>query len=218
MPVNYIDRFVHIQGKTIFKNGEKIFQGIDVDLEKFSIQTYKHLGIDYPKFFKMDKVSRWGFLAAELLVRDNPLLFTVPAEEVGIILSNASGSMDADLEFLKSTEQIASPALFVYTLPNIVIGELCIRHGFKGENSFFVMDRFDSQWIGFQVDYTLNEQQASVCLAGWVEVMQEEADVFLYLAHKNSGKGQMEHTGENIGNCYQINYGKSEVEIKGANH
>ncbi|MEJ0079473.1 MAG: hypothetical protein WDM78_00555 [Puia sp.] len=52
-----------------------------------------------------------------------------------------------DLKYAKTIRTGASPALFVYTLPNIVIGEISIRRHFKGENAFFVFKQFDGNFI-----------------------------------------------------------------------
>ncbi len=68
-------------------------------------------------------------------------------DETGIILSNANGSLDVDLKYAKTMQAGASPALFVYTLPNIVIGEISIRHKIKGENAFFVFKDFNGNFI-----------------------------------------------------------------------
>jgi hypothetical protein len=104
---------------------------------------------------------------------------------MALVLSNSSSSLDTDVRYLETVKTHASPSLFVYTLPNIVAGEICIRHGIKGESVFFVSPKFDAEWITSYVDLLLSKGKIEYCLAGWVEVMGDQADVFLYLADKS---------------------------------
>ena len=93
----------------------------------------------------MDSLSKLGWLAAEILLKDS---FNKEALSVrkmsGLVFANANSSLDTDIKYYETAKDIASPALFVYTLPNIVIGEICIRHNFKGENAFFISEQFDA--------------------------------------------------------------------------
>ena len=94
-----------------------------------------HIG-DYPKFFKMDPLSRTGFIASELLLKASP------KEEYSVLLFNATSSLADDVAFQDTiqdhTNWFPSPALFVYTLPNIVTGEIAIRNHFQTETNFMV--------------------------------------------------------------------------------
>jgi hypothetical protein len=78
------------------------------------------------------------------LLKDEPAINDPYA--TGIVLSNSNASLDADIKYYDSVANIPSPALFVYTLPNIVIGEISIKHSFKGENAFFIFDSFDARF------------------------------------------------------------------------
>ena len=77
-------------------------------------------------------------------------------EDIGVVLANANSSLDTDIKYFETVKDIASPALFVYTLPNIVIGEICIRHNFKGENAFFIFEEFDAGFIQQYVSNLIN--------------------------------------------------------------
>ena len=97
----------------------------------------------------MDNLCKLGWLCSEILLKKDSgepnvdqqkLLQDVPAESVCLLLCNANSSLDTDLRYFDTISQMASPALFVYTLPNIVIGEICIRNGFQGENMFLIRD------------------------------------------------------------------------------
>jgi 3-oxoacyl-[acyl-carrier-protein] synthase-1 len=68
-----------------------------------------------------------------------------------------------------------SPALFVYTLPNIVTGEIAIRHHIQGETSFYVLD--NPEQLEPIVQSTLATRHSpAVLLAGWCEC--SEANMF----------------------------------------
>ena len=86
---------------------------------------YRSLQVDYPKFFKMDGLSKLGFLASEMILNDDENRFT-PREDVAVICFNSSSSLDIDMQYQETIADnenyFPSPSLFVYTLPNIVTG------------------------------------------------------------------------------------------------
>jgi hypothetical protein len=120
-----------------------------------------------------------------VLLQDAPGIREYRPEEVGVVLSNAHASLDTDIRYLQSVQDMASPALFVYTLPNIMIGEICIRHKFKGENTFFVFKDFDATFITSYVKGLLDEGLVRACVYGWVDVLHQEYDAELYLIEVN---------------------------------
>ncbi len=184
-----VSRVVQIKNNTISVDGELVFSEGAV-LNKFLLSAYKHLGINYPKFYKMDTLCKFGFLGSEYLLKGNVADAISPYEK-GIILQNKSSSLTTDKKYQESIKDIASPALFVYTLPNIVMGEIAIRNHFKGENTFFVAEQFDAKQL---VDYTtlLFEQEIlSMGVIGYVEIGNDIADVFLCLIEKN-GAGKLD--------------------------
>jgi len=200
--VNFISDHSIIRYNRVRKNGTILFEGREENsLELFMEGAYEFLNPGYPKFYKMDQLSKLGFLACEILLKDRRLSEEYPADKIAVILSNASASLDTDRKFLKSTKQIASPALFVYTLPNIVAGEICIRHGLKGENGFFVFENFNPHFMTSYVDQVL-AKGASSCIAGWVETNGERHDVFLYLTGKDKKNESLDHTSENVSKLY----------------
>lgn len=164
---------------------------------EISKQIYKNLEVNYPKFFKMDNLSKLAFLGAEALLRDekNPSL----ENNTALILSNRSSSLDTDIKYQNSISDkknyFPSPAVFVYTLPNICLGEISIRHQLKSENSFFIFDAFNAS---FMVDYAnilIQTNKAEKVLCGWTEILGEEYHAFLYLV---SAEGAIEHNKQNV--------------------
>jgi len=101
-------------------------------------------------------------------------------------------------------KSIPSPALFVYTLPNIVIGEICIRHNFKGENAFFIFDRFDAGFMQQYVSNMINNDILQSCICGWVDVLGDDYKAVLFLVEKN---GDISFTLENINKIYELENG-----------
>ena len=81
--------------------------------------------------------------------------------------------MDTDSAFTCTIEKIPSPAVFVYTLPNILVGELSIRHGWKGENLFLVEEKFNAEHLIEQVQMLFNNTSTEVCVVGWAEFLNE---------------------------------------------
>jgi hypothetical protein len=150
----------------------------------FLLAAYQHFGFQYPKFYKMDLLSKLGWLACELLLSKgfDPGLYQ--PEDIAVVLSNSNASLDTDYKYMETVKEIPSPAVFVYTLPNIVIGEICIRHKFKGENAFFVFESFDPGFIHEYVRDLMENGTAQACICGWVDVLGAEYKAVLYLVEK----------------------------------
>lgn len=143
-------------------------------------ELYKRFVGDYPKFYKMDGLSRLGFIGAELLD---------PAEShdsMGIVLVNRSSSIEADMVYQASIADPASyfpsPAAFVYTLPNIVTGEIAIRHQIHGETAFYILPEKDEATIDRLLRASLADPQLQMLIGGWVDYEDEthfEAEMYL---------------------------------------
>ncbi|MFL9484599.1 hypothetical protein ACI6Q2_17590 [Chitinophagaceae bacterium LWZ2-11] len=198
MAENYITASCVISNQTVLKNGQSLFENNDADLQSFLLSTYNHFELNYPKFYKMDLLSKLGWLASEVLLKDSFPKDQYSPDEIGIVLSNTNSSLDSDIKYLASVQDFASPALFVYTLPNIVIGEICIRNKFKGENAFFVFDEFDVDFTAQYVNNLLEKGILKACICGWVEVLNNNYKVVLYLAEKEKRSEGIPFTKENM--------------------
>jgi hypothetical protein len=127
----YITGSCIIRHNKVYRDGMLLWEADqELELTDFLRAGYDHFSGQYPKFHKMDVLSKLGWLAAEVLLKDTGVP-TLPPEQVGMVLSNRSSSLDTDLRYYATVKDFASPALFVYTLPNIVMGEISIRHGLK---------------------------------------------------------------------------------------
>jgi len=135
----------------------------------------------------MDELCKLSFLGAELLLKDIPK-GVIEGENTAIILSNNSSSFETDKKHQQSIQEeqnyFPSPAVFVYTLPNIAIGEIAIRHKIKGENTFYIFQKYDVDFMVAYVNALLTQNKATYCLTGWVEFNNQHYDCFLYLVGK----------------------------------
>jgi hypothetical protein len=176
-------RSCSIQQGVIQVDGRDVFTGPADSFAAFATAAFRALAIEYPKFHKMDNLAKLGFLAAEHLLAGQPPRVPGGADRTGVVLATAAGSLDTDLRYEAQRRQgLASPALFVYTLPNIVVGEICIRHGIKGENLLLVAERYDPV---AQVAYVTNlfaQQRLDRCLGGWIDLLGQNYRAFFYLA------------------------------------
>jgi 3-oxoacyl-(acyl-carrier-protein) synthase len=81
-----------------------------------------------PRFGRMDMLSRLGLMAVELLDAGFAQLTPAERDAVGVCVETGSGSLATDWNFLR----MPLASTFAYTLPSTVVGEICIRHGFRG--------------------------------------------------------------------------------------
>lgn len=137
--------------------------------------AYKFLALDDRKFYKMDDLCKLGYIAAACLFARNGGKTGYEPGEVGIIFANTSSSMDTDLKHQHIIDTMgdreASPAVFVYTLPNVVLGELCIRYKIQGENTFFINNRYPESFIRDYATLVMRKQKLRACLTGWCELL-----------------------------------------------
>jgi hypothetical protein len=182
--MEYITASCVIRNNRIYRDGEIVWEHSPAGPGDFLQSCYQHFGLQYPKFYKMDHLSKLGWLAAELLLTDGFDKAEYPPEEMAVVLSNANSSLDTDYRYFATVADIPSPALFVYTLPNIVIGEICIRHKFKGENAFFITESFDAAFIERYVRDLMETGIARACICGWVDVLGDACAAALFLIEK----------------------------------
>ena len=173
------------------------------DVNHVLSDLYNRNHIDYRKFFKMDTLSKAGFLAAELLLKDFDR--EQPKEDMGIILFNHSSSLEADEAYQQTINDkdnyFPSPAVFVYTLPNIVTGEIAIRHKIYGETAFYITSRFQPALIEEIGKSAFSGSGLKYLLTGWIEVSNDEIDVCMMLC-ETDGKRKMAFNARNIEKIY----------------
>jgi hypothetical protein len=154
----------------------------------FAKQLYKKLDGNYPKFYKMDNLSKLTFLAGELLVRKFAAGSNLP-ENTALIFANSMSTIDTDKNFVDTIDVVPSPAVFVYTLPNIALGELCIRYGWKGETLFLIQEQFNASQLVEQIAAAFSFANVSHCILGWADYFSDSNYiVHLWLISCNGAK------------------------------
>ena len=154
---------------------------------------YRQMIGNYPKFYKMDGLSRLGFVASEILLNAEKGDTDVERreeegerllEERAIIFFNHSSSIASDRNYKESINDknnyFPSPSIFVYTLPNIVTGEIAIRNHFHGETSFFILPDKDERLMEEILQASCRDDQSKSFLTGWIDYEDErhfEADL-----------------------------------------
>ena len=171
------------------------------DFSDFTKDLYNQLKIDYPKFFKMDNLSKLAFLTTEVLLKNKDLA-KYPKDQIGVVIANSYATLDTDNHFYQTINDknnyFPSPSLFVYTLPNIMIGEICIRHKIMGENAFFVFKEFNHNFINNYVIDLLNTKKISSCITGWIDYTENKFESMLFLVESLSQEeNQIPYTQEN---------------------
>lgn len=179
---------IRITPEEVILDQRKIWEGKEElgeqeGLEHHSLLTslYKQMIGDYPKFYKMDGLSRLGFVASEILLNAEK---GETDKEKAIIFFNHSSSIASDRNYKESINDkdnyFPSPSIFVYTLPNIVTGEIAIRNHFHGETSFFILPEKDEKMMEEILQASCRDAQSKSFLTGWIDYEDErhfEADL-----------------------------------------
>jgi hypothetical protein len=212
-----ITRHMKLQKRRVWLNGAVEYLSEAGSVDQLFRDMYRHYDIDYPKFFKMDNLCKLAFLSAEILLRGTILLERYPGEEVAIILENASSSLEYDQKHVESirdrNKYFPSPSVFVYTIPNIMVAEIAIRHKVKGEHAIFILEQFDPGLIYHYVSELFRNQQVRCCLAGWVESYGDHYQSFLFIIEEEDKiktfKGLQEYVIFDTVNMEKLFKGKS---------
>ena len=161
---------------------------------KFFKNIYKQLEIDYPKFYKMDRLCKLAFLTTEYLFANKRYLEKYEPDEVAMIFSNSNSSLDTDIKHNSSITDkeryFPKPAVFVYTLPNILLGEISIRHTLRGENTFFISEKFDGP---FFIEYVLNlldTTKHKACLLGRTDYISGKFESVVFFIEQSDNRSE----------------------------
>ncbi|NOU45979.1 MAG: hypothetical protein HOO86_02845 [Bacteroidales bacterium] len=168
----FITGFCQLKNGKFFLNGKNLFEA-DIPIDEFLQQIVTKFEVKHPRFGKMDRLSKLGYTCADILLQSLGNFKQHQPYEVSLVFANSSSSLDTDFRFQKTLESIASPALFVYTLPNIMLAEICIKNGFKGENLFLISDVPEANLFYEPINQLFIQQTTKACLAGWVEILGE---------------------------------------------
>ena len=181
---------LYINGSCRITNGQAwvgdsiVFQQKATAPPVFLPALYAARDLNYPKWYKMDRLSQLGILAADLIYSNSSKSSKPDPLETAIVLANRHSSLETDARFADQLEGIPSPAVFVYTLPNIVMGEISIKYGLKGEQAFFLMEKPDPGFLLRYAETFFAEGQVKNCLVGWLDLFQDDYLAVLFLVSK----------------------------------
>lgn len=203
-----IQSYCRITNNQIIVNGKSIdIERSNNDSKSWLSDIYRVLKPEYPKFFKMDSLSKSGFLASEFLLKEFQWDKNTEKKDISIILSNSSASLENDTIYQATIQDsenyFPSPSVFVYTLANIVSGEIAIRNKIMGETSFYIMEKFDSQEIINLSEISFLDKTIEYVICGWVEYFQNNCDVLMMLINKNRDN-KLNFNKEEINKLYNI--------------
>lgn len=191
----YIKNWTVIRKSQVFRNNSLIFEDLDgMTLPQFLKSLYYQQKFQYPKFFKMDLLSKLGFTATEILFGGE-----IEDKNTALIFANAASSLQTDEKYFESMNNFPSPSLFVYTLPNIMLGEISIRHQLKSENIFFVTENFDAEVFVTYVKGLFMDSKLENIVCGYVNLHNNDYDVFLWHIARN---GQFNFNEEELNKLY----------------
>ena len=199
-----INKYCHIKNNKVIIDGNIVFDDNEAtDLKSFTKTSYRNLKPGYNKFFKMDDISKLAFIASEFLINYDEKV--VLEEGTAIVLSNSHSTLITDEKHQAGIEDynnfFPSPSIFVYTLPNIMIGELSIRHKLKGENAFFIVENFNAELIINHIKTLFLTNKSKYFIGGWVNHTENNYEAFLYLAGE---EGSISHSPEELTRIYNI--------------
>lgn len=156
---------------------------------------YRKYVNDYPQFFKMDNLSKLGFIASELLLNSMDEERFVERDDRAVVLCSFTGSHTTDELYQETISDkdnyYPSPSLFVRTLPNIAASEIAIRNHYHGETMFYLMD---NQFYPFDLVVDSIDQIPDIkdALYGILEYANEnEFIAALFIKEKNNGRTEI---------------------------
>ena len=187
--ISFINTIKYLQDAVIvyldeFHAGYKKSDGTRVEDKYLSFKTvwkpyFKKYIADTSRFFKMDLYSRLAYISTTLLAKD--LLDGSEPEDRALFIFTQNGSVLADRKHLSTFSDpeafFPSPAVFINTLPNVVLGEIAVRNVIKGETTLVMLPGRDDAAMDGILEATLSATRPAVMLCGWVDCAGE--DIFM---------------------------------------
>lgn len=165
---------VGINAGEVLVNDSTVFSDKSADFGTFIREAFKSRGENNMKFYKMDDLCKLGYVAAAWLLDG----IEFGEEECGMVLSGKYGCLDTDMKHQqiidKEGDAASSPAVFVYTLPNVVAGEISIRHHIKGENTWFWSDDRTMSDLKHYASLMAGASDLRYCILGHLDFLNGE--------------------------------------------
>lgn len=165
---------VEINAGEVIVNDSVVFSDKSADFGTFIREAFKSRGENNMKFYKMDDLCKLGYVAVAWLLDG----IEFGEEECGMVLSGKYGCLDTDMKHQqiidKEGDAASSPAVFVYTLPNVVAGEISIRHHIKGENAWFWSDDRTMSDLKHYASLMAGASDLRYCIIGHLDFLNGE--------------------------------------------
>ena len=165
---------VEINAGEVIVNDSVVFSDKSADFGTFIREAFKSRGENNMKFYKMDDLCKLGYVAVAWLLDG----IEFGEEECGMVLSGKYGCLDTDMKHQqiidKEGDAASSPAVFVYTLPNVVAGEISIRHHLKGENAWFWSDDRTMSDLKHYASLMAGASDLRYCIIGHLDFLNGE--------------------------------------------
>lgn len=131
---------------------------------------------------RLDRASRLTAVGVALALRDAGLSYSAgEKQDIGIIGTSDSGSLDSDLLYFRDYAEcgrtLSRANLFIYTLPSSALGEAAIHFGLQGPLLYLTSERASLQAALETAEEMLEQGEAAAMLVGAVN--GQEAVYFL---------------------------------------
>ena len=140
-------------------------------------EIFKKYLADGSRFFKMDLYSRLAYVGTSLLAKDS--LAGYDPEDLALFVFTRNGSVLADRKHLSTfshpDEFYPSPAVFINTLPNVVLGEIAVKNSIKGETTLVLLPERNEATMERIIDATVSVTRPAVMIYGWVDCDAEDS-------------------------------------------
>lgn len=161
------------QHHVLLTPGRLVVDGVEQPTFDSLTTLYKRVMGDYPKYYKMDLLARLALVATEVLLQAEGGNRFVPRHDRAVVFFNRTSSVIADRDYLASIDgdegYYPSPGAFVYTLPNLAVGEVAMRNHYHGETSFYILPQRDDALIA-QVAHAAHSAPGTTSLiTGWLD-------------------------------------------------
>ena len=172
----------HTTHRVSIAHNEVMVDGIRLETTETGValltELYKNEVGDYPKFFKMDPLARLAFIATELLLKAEGCERFVDCDNRAVVLFNRTSSIAADRDYVASIDGdegfYPSPSVFVYTLPNLSVGEIAMRNLYHGETSFYILPERDEKMINKVQEASMLDSATKSMITGWIDYLDDD--------------------------------------------
>lgn len=178
----FITQYLQWRNRYVRLNAKRVLELPQTPPREMLSAAYHQVNLSYPKFFKMDLLSKLAVLSFDFLSREAEINETW---HTGLVISTLNGCLDVDLQFEQSRLSLPSPSLFVYTLPNIMLGEIAIRHGIKGEQCCLIAEPSDVATLHFYAEDLIRNQQMHSVFCGHIDATETGLNATLLRLDKN---------------------------------